>query len=148
MIPLPPMLATALPARPALLETLSYQAVGLLVVFIALGSIWLSMELLGAIFRRMPASPVPVAPPPPSPEPSPTSPLPEPEPVVMASAPGEMSPDLRVAIFAAVTLVLEQPVRVISCVERQEAHPSEFNIQMLAYASDGRRRQLDSHRPR
>jgi hypothetical protein len=37
---------------------------------------------------------------------------------------------------------------VISCTERVVAHPSEFNTQMLAYASDGRRRQLDSHRPR
>lgn len=136
------MLATALSDRPAWLDALSYQVVGLFVVFTALGSIWVSMEIMGAIFRRMQPAPVPVAPPPPS------SPAPEPESLVPEPATDAMSPALRVAIVAAVTIALDQPVRVVSCTGRVEARPSEYNAQMLSYASDGRRRQLDSHRPR
>ena len=139
MTALPPLFASALPGRPDLLETLSYQAVGLVVVFSVLGSIWICMELMGCFFRgrdgvRMPLPAPPSVVPPADAEPS--------------ISPGEMSPELRVAIIAAVSIALERPVRVISCTERVVAHPSEFNTQMLAYASDGRRRQLDSHRPR
>ena len=138
------MFATALPDRPDLLDTLSYQAVGLIVVFTVLGSIWISMELMGAIFRRREAARVPAVPPP-----LPVPPLlPEPAPVGPVSPTAEMDDGLRVAIIAAVVAALEQPARIVSCSERVEAHPSEFNAQMLAYASDGRRRQLDSHRPR
>jgi len=145
MTALPSLFATALPDRPALLDTLSYQAVGLIVVFTVLGSIWLAMELMGAIFRRREAVRVPAVPP--------LLPVPPPllaEPVAVGpvSPTGGMDEGLRVAIIAAVTLALDQPVRVVSCTPRVEAHPSEFNAQMLAYASDGRRRQLDSHRPR
>lgn len=49
----PTPLAAALPDNPELIESLSYQAVGLIVVFSALSSIWLLMELLGMTFRAL-----------------------------------------------------------------------------------------------
>jgi Na+-transporting methylmalonyl-CoA/oxaloacetate decarboxylase gamma subunit len=51
MIPL----AAALSDQPGLWDAISYQVVGLLVVFAALGSIWLLMELMGFIFRSIEA---------------------------------------------------------------------------------------------
>lgn len=42
----------SLPDDPGIFETLAYQVNGLIVVFCALGSIWLLLELIGALFRR------------------------------------------------------------------------------------------------
>lgn len=40
-----------MPDKPGVLEAISYQVVGLFVVFTALGSIWLLMEGMGFVFR-------------------------------------------------------------------------------------------------
>jgi len=53
-----PLLA-ALPAHPGFGESLAYQLHGLIVVFIALGLIWVAMTLLGAFFRRYGVAEVP-----------------------------------------------------------------------------------------
>ena len=45
---LPPGL---LPTHPSVSEMLSFQATGLLIVFLALGSIWFSLEIIGRIFQ-------------------------------------------------------------------------------------------------
>ena len=42
----------ALSADASLLEKIVYQVNGLMIVFIALGSIWLLMEISGALFRK------------------------------------------------------------------------------------------------
>ncbi len=132
-------LAAALPPRPGFFESVSYQAVGLVVVFIALGSIWLLMELMGWIFRglerrRAAAAfvPAPVVP----------SVTPEAAPVASSG----ITPEVLAVLTAAVNEMLESRGRIVS-IDAVEARPSEFNVQMLAWASDGRRRLLDSHRP-
>ena len=51
MIPL----AAAISDRPGLWDSISYQVVGLLVVFTALGSIWFLMEVMGFVFRTIEA---------------------------------------------------------------------------------------------
>ncbi len=58
---LPPLLAAALPSQPSLGESIVFQLTGLVVVFIALGSIWAMLELTGQFFRRQAAAPKPVA---------------------------------------------------------------------------------------
>lgn len=70
----------SLPAHPTVVETLTYQFNGLIVVFLALGMIWGLMEVIGLFFRRKAAAaaraaaaaqaalPAPVAEPPVSPE--------------------------------------------------------------------------------
>lgn len=46
------LLIASLPEFPTLRESLAFQAIGLIVVFIALCSIWLLLELMGLYFRR------------------------------------------------------------------------------------------------
>lgn len=46
----------ALPAYPTLLESVGFQLVGLIVVFTALGLIWMMLEITGAWFRHLAAS--------------------------------------------------------------------------------------------
>ncbi len=53
MTPLPHLLALA--EYPGFAESIAYQATGLVVVFLALGSIWAAMELIGRFFSRRPA---------------------------------------------------------------------------------------------
>lgn len=42
-----------LPPYPTAKEMLSFQATGLLIVFLALGSIWFALEIIGRIFRYL-----------------------------------------------------------------------------------------------
>ncbi len=55
MLAIPSLIAVAIPERPGLMESISYQVVGLLVVFTALGSIWFLMEVMGFVFRTIEA---------------------------------------------------------------------------------------------
>ncbi len=138
MLQLSLCLAAALPPRPGFFESVSYQVVGLVVVFIALGSIWLLMELMGWIFRGLArhraaaaAAPAPVVP-----SVTPAEPM----------ASSGITPEVLAVLTAAVNEMLESRGRIVG-ITSVEARPSEFNVQMLAWASDGRRRLLDSHRP-
>lgn len=49
---IPPLLGAALPPRPGLGESIVFQINGLVVVFLALASIWGVLELTGLFFRR------------------------------------------------------------------------------------------------
>ena len=131
-------LAAALPPRPGFLESVSYQVVGLVVVFIALGSIWLLMELMGWIFRGLARhrDAAALASAPAVPSITPEAPV----------TPAGITPEVIAVLTAAVNEMLESRGRIVG-ITSVEAHPSEFNVQMLAWASDGRRRLLDSHRP-
>ncbi len=51
LIPAPNLIA-ALPEFPTLRESLAFQTIGLIVVFIALCSIWVLLEIIGLYFRR------------------------------------------------------------------------------------------------
>lgn len=61
----PSLPLAALPAYPSISESLTFQLTGLLVVLCALGSIWIVMEIVGAVFRRIPATTVTATTPPP-----------------------------------------------------------------------------------
>lgn len=47
-----PLLLGTLPEWPSFIETIVYQFNGLMIVFLVLGSLWLLLELSGAVFRR------------------------------------------------------------------------------------------------
>jgi Na+-transporting methylmalonyl-CoA/oxaloacetate decarboxylase gamma subunit len=56
-----PLLLAFLPAQPSLSESIAFQLNGLIVVFIALGSIWGLLECMGWIFRRAAAAKITAA---------------------------------------------------------------------------------------
>lgn len=129
-----PLPLAALSEYPTTLESIRYQVTGLAVVFIALGLIWVMMEILGAFFRRLAASQAAakaaaqaaaaaLLPPPPPPAPVPTGP----------------SPATVAVIIAAVHCTLgHRPHRIIS-VSPAEPHD---------WSREGRRDIFSSHRVR
>lgn len=122
-----PFLAT-LPEYPSIGESVAFQLNGLIVVFIALGSIWGLLELMGVFFRRQKS----VAPPA-SAAPAPVAPTPTPP------AAAGLTPELTVVIAAAVSTVLRQPHRIHSIA----AEPASSD-----WAHEGRREIFGSHRIR
>ena len=118
-----PLLAT-LPEYPSLGESVAFQLNGLIVVFLALGSIWALLELMGVFFRRQ-KSPPPAA--------APVAPD------RAAAAPTGLTPELTVVIAAAVSTILKQPHRIHSIAA--EPAPSDW-------AHEGRREIFGSHRIR
>lgn len=136
MAPLPALLA-ALPTYPKVGESIAFQLTGLVVVFCALGSIWVLMEAMGFIFRRFTAPITAKAPAPPS----------APAPVAAATfaasaatpAPSAFDPVIGAVIAAAVHHSLEGRHRVLSITPL--ATPADWS-------REGRRDIFTSHRVR
>lgn len=131
---LPPGL---LPTHPSLSEMLSFQATGLLIVFLALGSIWFALEIIGRIFqfweKRRAAVPTPA----PTPAPAPAAAIPaEPPP---AAADEGVPAGVLVAIAAAVHETLGPRGRVAAV--RSITTDQDW-------AREGRRQIFASHRLR
>lgn len=128
----PTPLAAALPDNPELIESLSYQAVGLIVVFSALSSIWLLMEVLGMVFRavergRARAETMPVRVPPAAPE--------EPAPAALGVA-GAIPPEVVAVITAAAYTSMQAGEHIVAI---QPVGREQENIQLMAWSSEGRR---------
>jgi Na+-transporting methylmalonyl-CoA/oxaloacetate decarboxylase gamma subunit len=111
-------LAAALPEHPALLESVAYQLNGLIVVFGALASIWLALELIGRFFRRQ-GEAAPAA-------------VPSPAPV---ATPAGVPPEVVAAVTAAVHVALGERVRVAAVVP----------VPVTPWAHEGRREIFTSH---
>lgn len=123
-----------MPDKPGVLEAISYQVVGLFVVFTALGSIWLLMEGMGFVFRgveRRKKLNLALA--------TPAAPLP-------AAAPAGIAPELIAVITAAAHASLQAGEHIVSIVPL-ERYPQP-NIQLLAWSSEGRRQHFGSHKVR
>ncbi len=122
MIPL----AAALSDRPGIWDSLSYQVVGLLVVFTALGSIWFLMELMGFVFRtieaRKQAGIVAVA-------------AAAPEPIDLPVA--GIRPEIVAVITAAAHASLQAGEHIVAIHPLGHAH--DVNVQLGAWSSEGRR---------
>jgi len=116
-------LAAAIPDYPTLGDSLRFQLTGLAVVFIALGSIWAAMELIGAYFRRHPQlEPAPVSAPAPAP----------------AVEPGPDATTLAI-IAAAIHVTIGGPHRIHAITAAD--HPVDW-------AREGRRHHFASHQVR
>jgi len=118
----PPL--SSLAEYPDLGDSLLFQINGLVVVFIALSSIWGTMELMGLFFRRRKAAGPPEA-------------LAEPAAVALpvSSGPG---PELTVVIAAAVCSAVGQRYRICAITPAPGS---------LDWAREGRREIFASHRP-
>lgn len=130
---LPPL--AFLPEYPTVIETLGYQAVGLIVVFTALGLIWLMLEGMGAWFRGLAArnaKPAPAA--------LPLAALAAPAPNAAPLPPSPAEPHIAVIIAAAVHTVLRgQRHRIVSITTAPENQ---------AWSVEGRRHIFSSHKVR
>ena len=133
---LAPSRLNALPAHPKLGETLIYQFNGLVVVFIALGLIWVMMEVLGAVFRSVAARKAARA----LAVPAVTKPA-----VALApSVPGgqhagSSDPSIYVVVAAAVYTALGTGHRIVDVKPVTDAHD---------WSREGRRDHFHSHRVR
>jgi Na+-transporting methylmalonyl-CoA/oxaloacetate decarboxylase gamma subunit len=112
---------------PTLGESIAYQLNGLIVVFLALSSIWALMELIGFFFRQHRTAPVPAAKPAPS--------LPPPA-LVPGAGP---SHEIVAAITAAISAVMEEPYRITAIISLEQARD---------WAREGRREIFASHKTR
>ena len=127
MVPNPRPFLAALAEYPTLSDSLKFQINGLIVVFIALGSIWGVMELMGLFFRHR------------RPDHSPAS-APAP-----ARAPADLplprgpAPEIVAVIAASVSAVLGQHHRIHAITADTDSHD---------WAREGRRELLGSHRTR
>lgn len=121
-----PRLLGVLPDHPSLGESIPYQLTGLAVVFIALGLIWVALEVMGLYFKRRAPAPVvaPVS----------TTPV-APAPAVPAGLP----PELVAVIAATVQVSLEGPYRIQAIVP---VNPGQD------WAHEGRRQIFASHQIR
>ena len=122
-----------LPDYPSIPQTIGYQVTGLAVVFIALGSLWALMELMGAIFRAKAAR-----------ESAATAADRVSQPQLSAAPPAlssEIAPaHLIAAITAAVHIALEgRPHKIVSIQTPSTA---------AAWSAEGRRDVFVSHRVR
>lgn len=133
--------AAALAEKPTVLETLGYQLNGMIVVFLALASIWLFLEIVGRFFKRSAAeksaaaaAAAAAAPVVPAPVPA-AAPASSRAPVV----PAGLAPELLAAITVAVHVTLGDRARVQAIV------PVPLT---QAWAHDGRRQIFASHQPR
>jgi Na+-transporting methylmalonyl-CoA/oxaloacetate decarboxylase gamma subunit len=135
---LAPSRLLALPEHPKLGESLVYQFNGLVVVFIALGMIWVMMEIMGAIFRRVAvnqAARAAALPKVAAPEPA----APAPAPAAAAVATDGVDPATYAAIVAAVYCTLGKGHRVVGVTSVIDARD---------WSREGRRDHFSSHRVR
>lgn len=123
----PRLLGAALSDHPSLRESIPYQLNGLAVVFIALGLIWLSLEVLCYYFKRTAIAPAPEIP-------------------VVVAAPvaapvpdNTLSPELIAVIAATVRVSLEGPYRIQAIVPVPAGQD---------WAHEGRRQIFASHQVR
>jgi Na+-transporting methylmalonyl-CoA/oxaloacetate decarboxylase gamma subunit len=116
-----------LPDYPEFGDSIVFQLTGLLVVFTALGLIWLSLTLVGHWFKRNVAAPAPAA--------ATVAPTPTPA----ATASDEISPEVVAVIAAAVQVSLSGSYRIEAIVP--VTHGQDW-------AHEGRRRIFASHHVR
>lgn len=128
-------IAASLPDKPGVLEAISYQVVGLIVVFTALGSIWLLMEGMGMVFREVERR-----------KQLKLSLAIQPELRAASKAPSGIAPELIAVITAAAHASLQAGEHIISIVPVER--DSDRNIQLLAWSSEGRRQHFGSHKVR
>jgi len=125
----PPL--AALPEYPSLGESILFQFNGLVVVFLALGSIWGLLELMGVFFRRSKPAAAPQK-----------AAAATPPPAAATAAPGELSPQLIAVISAAVHVAIAgRPHRIAAVV------PTPVESE-LDWAREGRRTIFASHKTR
>lgn len=135
---LAPSRLLALPEHPKLGESIVYQFNGLVVVFIALGMIWVMMEIMGAVFRRVAANQsARAAAAPKVPAPGPATPAPAPAAAVAAT--DGVDPATYAAIVAAVYCTLGKGHRVVGVTSVVDARD---------WSREGRRDHFSSHRVR
>jgi Na+-transporting methylmalonyl-CoA/oxaloacetate decarboxylase gamma subunit len=121
-----PLLLARLPDRASLSELLQFQLTGLIVVFTALCSIWILLEIVGSFFKRQAAN-APAA-------------APVTAPTLAVPADADLPATTVAAIAAAVYITLDgKPHRITSI---KPAAPSG------GWASEGRREHFSSHRVR
>ncbi|MBK8858351.1 MAG: OadG family protein [Opitutaceae bacterium] len=125
LITLSPRLLGALSEHPGLSESIPFQLTGLMVVFTALGLIWLVLTVVGQFFKR--TAPAPVVP-----APAVTAPVP-------VSAPDSLPPELIAVIAATVRVSLEGPYRIQAIVPVPAGQD---------WAHEGRRQIFASHQVR
>ena len=130
-------LAAALTDKPALLDAIRYQAVGLIVVFAALGSIWGLMELMGWIFRAVERREVARAT---------ESATAEPSALLVEPTTCSISPQVLAVITAAAHDCLQAGDRIVSIVPVAPVPHGDVNL--LAWSSEGRRQIFASHKLR
>jgi hypothetical protein len=123
LLPFPTLIAAALPPHPGFRESIVFQLNGLVVVFLALASIWAVLELTGIYFRRTTSRPK-AAP----------APLPPPAPI-----PAGLSLKTVAAISAAVCVVIDSRHRIHAIVPLAPD---------LDWAHEGRRQIFASHHVR
>ena len=119
-----PHLLGVLSAHPRLSESIPYQLTGLAVVFIALGLIWVSMEILGLFFRQTAKAPV------------------QSEPATVAAAAPvsvDLPPELIAVIAATVQVSFGGPHRIQAIIPVPSGQD---------WASEGRRQIFASHQVR
>lgn len=121
----PPFLAV-LPEYPSVGESIAYQINGLIVVFIALSSIWGLMELIGLFFRQRRTTPAAAK--------SAAHPTP-----ALAPAQGGPSPEIVAVIAASVAVYFDRPHRITAIVDLEDARD---------WAREGRRDIFASHKTR
>lgn len=125
-----------LPEHPTVLETLGYQAVGLIVVFTALGLIWIMLETMGAWFRRLAARPAKLAVAPAITAAAPAAP----SEALAKDGPSQSEPPVAVIIAAAVHTVMRgRRHRIVSITTAPEHQ---------AWSVEGRRHIFSSHKVR
>jgi hypothetical protein len=132
---LPLLLATALPDHPVLLDSISYQAVGLIVVFVALGTIWIAMEAMGTVFRAFDARRMKKN----------TAAAVTPFPPQNGVAGGGITPEIVAVITAAVFASTDHGEHIVA-IYPVSGHEPNFNL--LAWSSEGRRQIFASHKVR
>ncbi len=128
-------LAAALPDHPDLLGSITYQLVGLLVVFSALGSIWALMELMGAIFRAADARRARAL-----------AAAPASRPASPAASGESVRPEVVAVITAAVYASIDASATIVA-ITPVSPHP-EPNLNLLAWSGEGRRQIFASHKLR
>lgn len=130
-IPVLPIHLAALAERPSWTDALVFQLNGLVVVFVALGSIWLAMTVAGWFFRRAAAKPMAVPAGPAAAAPAATA-APE-------AAGDGLEPETLAEIAAAVHATLGPRYRV-RAVATGDMH--------IEWAQEGRRQIFASHKVR
>ncbi|MEN9404596.1 MAG: hypothetical protein RL091_3299 [Verrucomicrobiota bacterium] len=115
-------LGAAIPEHPGFKESLLFQLTGLVVVFIALGLIWMLLEIVGSFFKRKAAresrSPVVAAP------------APAGAPVAAPEA-EKLAPEIAAVIAAAVHVYLDSSHRIAAIVP--------LDTHAIDWAREGRR---------
>lgn len=125
---MPPASLPSFAALPPLLDLLGYQLNGLIVVFTALTSIWLAVELVGVVFKRADARR------------QAATAAAAPAPTATTEAGDAPSPETVAVIAAAVHMALGEQRHVIRGIETVGTDPD--------WAREGRREIFSSHRVR